>query len=139
MSSGFRRKAPLVLFVEDCPEVCELHGTALEHAGLLVRQAATIAQAHEMLAIGSPDLIVMDRDLPDGDGFELAARLKSSDETREVLIIGFTASSAPSAMDDAHAAGMDGFIAKPCAPDKLVALTRLLLGPGARDATACAC
>jgi CheY-like chemotaxis protein len=139
MSSGFRRKAPIVLFVEDCSEICELHGAALEHAGLLVRRAATIAQACEMLAIGTPDLIVMDRDLPDGDGFELASQLKSSDETRHVLVIGFTASAARSAMNEAHAAGMDGFVVKPCPPQKLVALTRLLLGPGAREAPARAC
>lgn len=146
MPSGFRRKSPVVLFVEDCVEVCELHGAALECAGLLVRQASTLAQALEILALGVPDVIVMDRDLPDGDGFELAARLKASTETRGVRIIGFTASGASSAID-AHLVGMDGFIAKPCPPAKLVALTRLLLEAeaglglvvGERDGAARAC
>lgn len=139
MASGVRRKAPVVLFVEDCPEVCELHGIALQEAGLLVRVAHSIEAAREALSLVTPDVIVMDRDLPDGDGFAFACALREHATTRDVPLIAFTASPPRGAMDDAHAAGMHGFVAKPCPPAKLVALVRVLLAAPARDATARAC
>ena len=134
MASGCRRKV-LVLFVEDCEEVRALHTAAFEMAGMSVREAATIADARALLATQTPDLVVMDRELPDGDGFVLAAELKSEAATSSVPIIAFTATHAQRAMIDAHAAGVDGFVQKPCPSSKLVMLARLLLGVMPRHAS----
>jgi DNA-binding response OmpR family regulator len=114
----------LVLFVEDFEEVHDLYAPALEAVGMNVFPARTINEAESALSHVVPDLVVMDRELPDGDGFALASRLK---RRHAVPVIGFTATPISDAMRAAHAAGLDGFVAKPCEPAKLVALARMLL------------
>jgi response regulator NasT len=139
--SGSRRKAPLVLLVEDCAEIADLFGQALADGGFLVRPVSTLADAEAIVASGTkPDIVVMDRDLPDGDGFSLAARWAASADAaggRSVPVIGFTASPVHEALEAAERAGMVGFVAKPCPPGKLVDLVRLLLRPGHHALAAC--
>ena len=132
MTSGYLRKV-VVLFVEDNDEVRELYVEPLVAAGMSVRSARTIDAAEACLEGGFvPDLIVMDRELPDGDGFALAYRIKSDRATAAVPIIGFTATHAAEAMRAAHSAMLDGFCAKPCAPDKLVSLALVLISQAKR-------
>src|SRR5687767_11857999 len=136
MSSGYLRKV-VVLFVEDNEEVRDLYVEPLVAAGMSVRCARTIDAAEACLESGLvPDLIVMDRELPDGDGFTLAYRIKSDRTTSAVPIIGFTATSAGEAMRAAHSAMLDGFCAKPCPPDKLVSLALILLAQAKKRASA---
>jgi CheY-like chemotaxis protein len=99
---------------------------------MVVREVASIGDALEALTLTPPDLVVMDRELPDGDGFELAARIKEDPVTSHVLVIGFTAGPTRDAMTAAHAAGMDGFVAKPCQASKLLGLAQGLLSEVAR-------
>jgi DNA-binding response OmpR family regulator len=136
MSSGYLRKV-VVLFVEDSDEVRELYVEALVRAGMSVRCARTIDAAEACLEDGLvPDLVIMDRELPDGDGFGLAYRMKSDRSTCAVPIIGFTATPPVDAMRAAHSARLDGFVAKPCPPDKLVSLALMLLAEAKRASTA---
>lgn len=132
MSSGYLRKV-VVLFVEDSDEVRELYVEPLVRAGMSVRCARTIDAAEACIEGGLvPDLIIMDRELPDGDGFTLAYRIKSDRTTCDVPIIGFTATSATEAVRAAHSARLDGFCAKPCSPDKLISLALVLLADAKR-------
>lgn len=132
MSSGYLRKV-VVLFVEDSEEVRDLFAEPLVRAGMSVRCARTIDAAEACLESGLvPDLIVMDRELPDGDGFTFAYRIKCDRATSAIPIIGFTATAAGEAMRAAHTALLDGFCAKPCPPDKLVSLALMLLAEAKR-------
>lgn len=132
MGSGYLRKV-VVLFVEDSDEIRDLYAEPMIAAGMSVRCARTLDAAEACLEGGLlPDLIVMDRELPDGDGFVFAQRLKSDGEVRAVPIIGFTATATGEAMRAAHAALLDGFCAKPCPPDKLISLALILLGEAQR-------
>lgn len=138
MASGYLRKV-VVLFVEDSEEVRDLFVEPLLRAGMSVRCARTIDAAEACLESGlTPDLIVMDRELPDGDGFTFAYRLKSHRATSAIPIIGFTATAANEATRAAHSAKLDGFCAKPCDPDKLVALALILLGEARRGSASSA-
>jgi CheY-like chemotaxis protein len=132
MASGYLRKV-VVLFVEDSEEVRELYIDALVAAGMSVRCARTIDAAEACFEEGlAPDLIIMDRELPDGDGFSFAYRIKSDRATCRIPIIGFTATPLTEAMRAAHSSGLDGFCAKPCPSEKLVSLALMLLGQAAR-------
>lgn len=61
----------------------------------------------------APDLILLDINLPDIDGYEIARHLRSLDKFRAVPIIALTANALKGDADKARAAGCDGYIAKP--------------------------
>ncbi|MDO4552077.1 MAG: response regulator transcription factor [Bacillota bacterium] len=67
---------PLILMVEDNPDVLRLNSRALRRAGYEVACAETLAQAEAALAERAPDVAVLDILLPDGNGLEWLPRLK---------------------------------------------------------------
>jgi two-component system cell cycle response regulator DivK len=62
--------------------------------------------------------------LPDIDGWEVARRLKASEQTALIPIIALTAADLPHERVSAMRAGCDRHVAKPCAPAALVAEIR---------------
>jgi two-component system cell cycle response regulator DivK len=60
-----------------------------------------------------PDLILMDVLLPGIDGYEATRQLRAEPETRHIVIIALTASTAPAEQERALTAGCDGYITKP--------------------------
>lgn len=115
------------MFVEDCPDVRALYGPALRSAGLIVDEVATLTEAIVFLERTEPDVVVLDRDLPDGDGFEVAAFVRTLQASTRVLA--FTADAERSARSAAEAAGCHAFIVKPCAPARLVHEVLALVAP----------
>jgi two-component system, cell cycle response regulator DivK len=127
--SGSRSKAKLVLFVDDDADSREAQAFALRDAGLLVDEVATLQEAVAIAPRLTPDIIVLDRYLPDGDGWEAARQLKANPSLREVPIIGFTANLRGRAdVENALVAGCDIFLEKPCSPSALVRHVLGLLG-----------
>ncbi len=82
MTSGVRRKVHVVLLVEDNADLRELYGNAMRDAGLLVDEVVTVTEAIELAERLRPDIVVLDRRLPDGDGWDVARALKASETTR---------------------------------------------------------
>ena len=120
-SSGVRSKAKLVLFVEDNADAREASSLALRAAGLLVDDVATLEEAIAIAPRLVPDIIIMDRHLPDGDGWDAARHIKSLPALKDVPIIGFTANLHGRAdVENALVAGCDIFLEKPCFPSVLV-------------------
>jgi DNA-binding response OmpR family regulator len=60
--------SPLVLIVEDNADVLRLNGKWLEAAGFRTVGAKTLAETRKILETKSPDIVVLDILLPDGDG-----------------------------------------------------------------------
>jgi two-component system, cell cycle response regulator DivK len=124
----------LVLFVDDDPEVRMLYTGALRDAGLLVDEACTADEALATAPSLHPDVIVLDRYLPDGDGWEVARKLKGLPSLRDVPILGFTASGEQRGdVESALIAGCDVFVPKPCAPDMLVRYVFGMIGLDVED------
>ena len=124
---GLRARS-IVLLVEDDSDVRALYGNALRDAGLCVDEVVTVREALEMSGRLRPHLVILDRDLPDGEGWEVARKLKESEATRDIPIIAFTAHQQRGDVESALVAGCDAFIAKPCAPETLVRHVRSMLG-----------
>ena len=76
----------------------------------------------------SPNLVVLDLGLPDVDGWEVARRLRSDEETRDIPIIAFSGKSMQHEQVSALRAGCDVHLTKPCEPDRLLGAIRKLLG-----------
>jgi CheY-like chemotaxis protein len=102
-----------ILIVEDNPANLMLAGAVLRRAGHRITEARSAEEAVERLRVATPDLILMDVQLPGQDGLELTRRLKQAPTTENVIIIALTAHAMKEDRDRALGAGCDGYIAKP--------------------------
>ncbi len=111
--NGALADRPVILVVEDEPVNSALYKHILEPAGYNVTFTASLLAARNWLAAHLPDLVLLDRRLPDGSGLDLSRDLKAQPRTAEVPVLLVTASVLPEDRAAADAAGIDGFVAKP--------------------------
>ena len=65
-----------ILLVDDNPDLLVLVGDSLRTAGYTcIRTAATCAEARALFAAAASELMILDINLPDGDGFTLLRQL----------------------------------------------------------------
>jgi two-component system, cell cycle response regulator DivK len=124
----------LILIVEDNPGSLMLATVSLEIEGFAVEGAETAERARAVLARATPDLILMDIQLPDIDGLEFTRELKANPNTASIPVIALTAHSMPLHERAARAAGCVGFIAKPWTPEALSRDVRAILASVASHA-----
>lgn len=117
---------PIVLVVDDDPTMLETIQLALEDLDCAVDIASDGASAAQAVSEREPDLLVLDRMLPDADGVELLARLRATGVSSAAIII--TAHPSVESAVDALGHHATHYLAKPFAPDELVARVRDLLG-----------
>jgi two-component system cell cycle response regulator len=94
-------------------------------AGMLVVEAGTGAAAMEAIAHDRPDLVVLERTLPDMDGLELLPRLKSN-ELDPVPVLVASSRSQTSDRIRGLQLGADDYLSLPCDPAELLARAKLL-------------
>jgi PAS domain S-box-containing protein len=99
----------------------------LQEAGYQVHEGETAADA-ERLAHDRPDLLVLDVRLPDGNGFDVARRLKADPQTADIPLLLISASfTSPNERAHGLDAGADGYLTHPVEPPVLLATIRALL------------
>jgi two-component system phosphate regulon response regulator PhoB/two-component system alkaline phosphatase synthesis response regulator PhoP len=109
----------------DIREVVELH---LAKNNFVVKGFGTMAAFQAFLELKvTPDLMVLDLMLPDGDGLELCKELKNSDRFSAVPIIMLTARAEETDKVLGLELGADDYMTKPFSPKELVARVRALL------------
>jgi len=111
--------SPTVLVVEDNQDNRELIVKALRVNGYNVLEAVDGEEAIEKAKTEKPDLILMDLFIPKIDGYEVTRILKGNDEFKNIPVIACTAQAMKGDMEDALAAGCDGYITKPIDVRKL--------------------
>lgn len=109
-----------ILIVEDNEQNLYLETFLLEKKGYDVIQARNGQQGLDAAADGQPDLILLDIQLPVMDGYEVARRLKESEETRSIPIVAVTSYAMAGDREAVLAAGCEGYIEKPIDPDSFV-------------------
>ena len=102
-----------VLIVDGNELNLELASFLLTRDGLQVATALDGESALAQVAAFRPDLVLMDIQLPQTDGFELTRRLRADPATRGLVIVAFTAYAMKGDEARLRAAGCDGDIAKP--------------------------
>jgi two-component system, cell cycle response regulator DivK len=108
-----------ILYVEDNPENRLLIRRVLNAEGYNVSEAGSAAQAIKALHEQTPDLILMDINMPDIDGYALTAHLKAQSNLKQIPIIAMTANALKGDRERSLAAGCDGYIEKPVNVDTL--------------------
>jgi len=102
----------LILIVEDNPLNAELATDLLQAKGFRVHSAETARAGIKLARELSPDLILMDFNLPDMDGVDAAKFLRTDPVTRHLRIVGLTAHANGSELAGLDA-GFEGFLTKP--------------------------
>lgn len=105
--------AAKVLVIEDNPMNMELAIDLLRIQGHEVLAAKTAGEALSLLQEVTPDLILMDIQLPGLNGLDLTRRLKEDGRTKGIPIIAITAYATMGDHERALEAGCDGNIPKP--------------------------
>jgi CheY-like chemotaxis protein len=124
-ASGSRR--PLILIVDDMPDIRDMYAEYLAAQGFRPELASDGFEALSKATVMGPDVIVMDLNLPQLDGWEATRRLKANDLTRSIPVIALTGLSVHHSKAAALEAGCDGFLTKPCYPDALADEIRRVL------------
>lgn len=107
-----------------------MYAWCMRAAGWTVEGAANGEEAVLVATLTDPDVIVMDLRLPVVDGLEATRRLKASDVTRDIPIVGCSGVDVAEAEALARQAGCEEFVAKPCSPEDLrVLLDNLVARP----------
>lgn len=128
--------APLVLVVDDYQDAREMYAEYLSVSGFRVAEARTGGEAVQKAFALCPDLILMDLSLPGMDGSEATRRLKADERTKQIPIVVLTGHAFADASGEAHRAGCDAFVTKPCLPDDIVVEVRRMLDLAARRRSA---
>ena len=110
-----------VLLAEDNPINQRLMMRMLEKRGHSVTLAANGREAVQALAQEPYDLVLMDVQMPEMDGFEATAAIRASERggTRRQPIFALTAHAMKGVEERCIAAGMDGYLTKPLGPKEL--------------------
>jgi CheY-like chemotaxis protein len=116
-----------VLVVDDHELNRKLLQHVLEYEGHEVLVADSIASAEATLERSRPDLMVLDVQLPDGDGLDLARRLKSMPASESCAIVACTAEAMKGDRERALDAGCDAYVSKPIDTREFAALVSSLL------------
>ncbi len=77
-----------------------------------------------------PDLIFLDMKMPDMDGYEAAAALKTNESTKHIPVIAVTAQAMLGDKERALAAGCDEYLTKPVDPQMLIETLKKYLSKG---------
>ncbi len=114
-----------ILLLEDDASLGMLLSEELELDGYRVSHAGTVKEGCRLLAAESPDLVVSDLRLPDGDGLELLKAAQTDGRSLPFIVI--TAFGTVDQAVDALKAGADDFLTKPLSTDHLRLKIRRLL------------
>ncbi len=117
------------LIVDDTPTILTVVQNALEKSdlGLKVVPAENGAQALERAAQIRPDVVVLDINMPDMDGFEVCRALRSDVRTAFVPVLMLTADDSEDSMARGFGVGADDYMTKPVRREALVARVRRML------------
>jgi two-component system OmpR family response regulator len=113
-----------IQIIEGNPHLRSLLGWHLQQAGHWVHQSASLHQARETFYSRQPTLVILDSDLPDGDGIEFCRWLG---QQRQSLILMLSARNTESDIVTGLRAGADDYLTKPFGMQEFMARVEALI------------
>jgi CheY-like chemotaxis protein len=113
-----------ILVVEDNQLNMKLFRDALVATGYRTLEATTGGEAVDMASEHTPDLVLMDIQLPDLDGVEALHRLRTNERTATIPVLALTAQAMQGDRERFLAEGFDGYVSKPVNVRELLGIVR---------------
>jgi two-component system cell cycle response regulator DivK len=113
-----------ILVVEDNEKNMKLFRDVLVATGYRTLEATTGAEAVDLASEHTPDLVLMDIQLPDLDGVQALQRLRADARTATIPVIALTAQAMLGDRERFLAAGFDGYVSKPVNVRDLIEMVR---------------
>lgn len=118
-----------ILVVDDDPDLLKLLRTYMKMEGFAVR---TAEKRDDIVAMfrqpPAPDLVLLDVQLPDANGFDVLAKMRQHPVLKAVPVIMLTGEATREAVIRGLQAGADGYVTKPFEPDHVVEAVKAVLG-----------
>ncbi len=112
-----------IQIVEGNPHLRSLLGWHLQQAGYVVLQSADLHQAREVFQVRQPTLIILDSELPDGDGVEFCRWLRQQYQT---LVLILSARNTEADIVEGLRSGADDYLTKPFGMQEFLARVEAL-------------
>jgi CheY-like chemotaxis protein len=116
-----------VLIVDDEPSIRAICRVNLEGEGFAVLEAKDGTDALEEVRRRRPSVVLLDVMMPRVDGWDVAAQLAATDETRDIPVVFLSARAAPEDRHRAQQLGAVGYVVKPFDPLDLGGIVRDVL------------
>jgi chemosensory pili system protein ChpA (sensor histidine kinase/response regulator) len=116
------------MIVDDSLTVRKITSRMLQREGFDIVTAKDGVDALEQLALQTPDVILLDIEMPRMDGFEFTKHLKDSQEHANIPIVMITSRTAEKHRQRAADLGVDLYIGKPYQEEELLRNLRDMLG-----------
>lgn len=125
---NFNKKPKIVLVIEDSPTQALHTNAILERSGVQSICATTGLMGLNLSRQIRPDLIVLDIQLPDVDGYEICKQLKADSETHVIPVIMLTRNDALDSLQKGIECGADDYIPKDAFADAVLLETLRQMG-----------
>ncbi len=119
-----KEQKPIVLVVEDEADVLRINARMLTRHGYTVYTAENCRQAYERLENSAPDLLILDIMLPDGSGYDVCRKFRSTSDNPVIFLSGKRDTSD---RIEGFTNGGDYYLTKPYDPGELLAVADRLI------------
>lgn len=119
-----------ILIVDDDPLLCDTLEEALTEAGYECYSVLSGREALRYLESELPDLILLDINMPDVSGFEIARHVRADPRTGQLPIIMLTIRLDAASRKRGMEAGADDYLTKPITTSELIERIRAVLSKG---------
>lgn len=113
---------PHVLIVDDNLDASEVLAMLVEAEGFTAATARTLGEAREQIVAQRPRIVLLDVNLPDGNGLSLLAEIKDDQQTAGIGVVILSGMADDRLKQEAHLLGAAAVIAKPLDHEQLTAL-----------------
>jgi DNA-binding response OmpR family regulator len=110
-------ETPKILLVEDDKRMMDATAMIIDFAEYTAVKAYDLKQARAAMKKGGIQAVILDVELPDGNGFDFCRELR---KTSAVPVIFYTGRASPEDEAKGSAAGGNGYITKPCDVDDMI-------------------
>ncbi len=101
-----------ILIIDDSRTVLVMMSAVLKASGFEVQTAEKGSESHTLVKDWKPDLIILDVMLPDANGFDLLAKFKSEESSKDIPIVLLTGRDSPEETAKGLELGAVGYLVK---------------------------